>query len=109
MGRGVVLHLLPGPEVVVTHRRTRFIADRVPAAEGGERGVGERLALGQEFLVDPYQVSLALGEQLDDLLLVRLGSTGPLQVWDIRDPRAKDLPDRGSRDPKRPRDLADAV
>ncbi len=48
------------------------MADRVRAAEGGERRVGKGNALGGKLLVHAYQVALALDEQLDDLRFVRL-------------------------------------
>ena len=104
-----MLHLLPGPEIVVPGGPGWLVADGVSAAKGGERGVRERDALSQKLLVHPYQVALAQDEQLQDLFLVRLGSTGPLQARHIGRPRGEDLPHCSPRDPQRAGDLADAL
>src|SRR6185437_9485761 len=58
MGGGVVLHLLAGRELVVSGRRLWGRADAVLATEGGECGVRELGAAGEEVLVYPAEVAL---------------------------------------------------
>lgn len=71
VGRGVVLHLLPGGEVVLPGRRRRRVADPVAAAKGRQRRVGEHRAGRAELLVDAHEIPLAGRVELEDPLPMR--------------------------------------
>ena len=76
MRRRVMLHLLTGQEVVLARRTRWLVSDAAAPAVGGERLVRERRAPGDELLVHAHQVAFAPGEEIDDLLVVRLGLLG---------------------------------
>ena len=76
--RGVVLHFLAGGEVITAGRHDWRLSDSMPAAECGQRLIGNRRSPGRQLFMDPDQVSLATLQQFEDLLPVGRGLLGPL-------------------------------
>ena len=109
VGRGIVLHLLPGREVIVPGRHRRSVAEAMAPAIGGQRRIGEGGALGDQLLVDADQIAAAALDQLQDLLVVRLGLLSAFNPWHRRAAGLEHRPDRAPGDLEGPSNLADAV
>jgi hypothetical protein len=109
VGRGVVLHLLRGREVVVADRHRRGVSDGMPPAKGRQRGIGDRDALGDELFVDADQIAAAAIDPLENLLAVGLRLLGALNAWHRRAARREHRPDRPPGDLQGAGDLSDPV
>lgn len=78
MRRGVVLHLLGWLKVVTAGRNDWRLSYSMPAAEGGQRLIGQGRSAHGQFFMDPDQVSLATLQEFEYLLPVGFGLLGPL-------------------------------
>lgn len=56
MGRGIVLHLLAGQEVVLTHYLLGDHSDLMSATEVGQGGVGNSNPLRFQLFLDSHQI-----------------------------------------------------
>ena len=81
VGRGIVLHLLAGSEVVLAGAHLGPPYQRVPPAEGGQRRVAHPHPLALELFVDAHQVALATLHQGFDPFAMRREL---LQAQDLR-------------------------
>src|SRR5260370_21124471 len=84
----------------------RRLDETMSAAEGGRGLVGERRGAGHEFFMDPYKISLAAGQQLQDLLTIRFGFLRTLEHRHLGGVGAKHLAHAQTRDTQQARDLA---
>jgi hypothetical protein len=89
-----MLHLLAGLKVVVAHWRSWLVADAVPAAKRGERGIGDRHTSRDQFFVHADQIAAALLVQLDDLIAMGLRFLGAFKAWHHRAAGVQHCPDR---------------
>ena len=78
--RCVMLHLCARLEVILPGRRYRFLSDAVPAAECGQRRVGQGRATCQQFFMDSHEIPLAGDGKLQDLLPVWFGLLRPVNL-----------------------------
>jgi len=109
MGAGVVLHLLTRPEHIVPGRRRRGVADAVPAAERGQRRIGERGAEPRERIVHTTQMPFIALVQLQDLLAPGFSPLRADQGRHARTTGADDAAHRVAGDTKSSRDPAAAM
>ncbi|MBK7581914.1 MAG: hypothetical protein IPI67_17110 [Myxococcales bacterium] len=89
-----MLHLLAWLMVVASRRLLWLVPDAVTATVRGQGRVRELCALGRKLLVNAHEVALALVDQLDELVVVRLGFLAAVEGWDIGRSRCDDPPNR---------------
>ena len=96
-----MLHLLARVEHVLPCRQLGRPTDLVTAAVACQRRVGQLSPSGEQFLVHPHQVALALDEQLPKQSFVGLSLLRSLEGRDLLAARPEDLLDRSAGDPQR--------
>lgn len=95
--------------MIAAYGSRRLTADIVAPTIRGQRRIGDARAQLAEFFVYTHQVALAALEQLEDLLVVPLGSFGPLQRRRFGLARHQHTFDRTARYLQRPGDGAYAM
>jgi len=83
-----VLHLHAGFEVILAYGHDRRLSDAVPAAECGQRRIGQLGTAGCQVLMDSHQVPLAGDPKIEDLLPIGFGFLRPLDFRNLRRVRA---------------------
>ena len=86
-----MLELLTRLKRVLPDSHLRFLPDSMAPAKGGQGGIRERHSTGDEFLMDPDEIALAVDPQFQDLLPIGFGFLGSDQQRHLRRLRPQDF------------------
>lgn len=79
-----MLQFLARLKLVLPDCHLRFLSDSLAAAKGRQGGIRERHSTGDEFLMDPDEIALAVDPLFQDLLPIGFGFLGSDQQRHIR-------------------------
>ena len=68
-----MLQFFTRSEVILPGGDFRFLTNAVPAAEGGQSGIGDLGSTANQFLMDPDEIAFVTGKQFQNLDAVGLG------------------------------------
>ena len=77
MRGGVMLQLFTRLKLVESGSHLRLLSDAVTAAKSRQGGIGESQSAGEELLMDPDEIALAVDPLFQDLLPIRFRFLGP--------------------------------